>query len=396
LSQAELERGLSQVAKLFERGEVEAAFALATDLVKRFPRSSAAHANLGFFFVRSEELEEARRAYVRALSLDAGNAEAQRGLAVVCARIGIDLPAASALSRVSAASDTAAELLVLVTLGTGNVVIERLFDPKQFAVTKLAVELFEPDAELPPHAAIFNAIGEADSARDALDRAALLLARPHGPLLNDPAVVRETGRAQVAERLAGICDLVVPHVVLLDRGAFATRTLRYPLLLRSPGYHTGEHFVRVERAEELTAALDALPGEELFAIEHVDVRGSDGLYAKYRAMAIGGELFALHAAFSSNWKVHYFSADMEARSDLREREATFLRDMRAAVGEAGYAALLEVVRRLGLDYMGIDFGLDPHGRVVIFEANATMAVRSHTEAAEKIIERLRALIYSSI
>jgi glutathione synthase/RimK-type ligase-like ATP-grasp enzyme len=37
-------------------------------------------------------------------------------------------------------------------------------------------------------------------------------------------------------------------------------------------------------------------------------------------------------------------------------------------------ALREIQRTLGLDYAGIDFGLNEQGDVLLFEANATMAV----------------------
>jgi hypothetical protein len=38
------------------------------------------------------------------------------------------------------------------------------------------------------------------------------------------------------------------------------------------------------------------------------------------------------------------------------------------------AALEEIQATLGLDYGGIDFGLNKDGEVLVFEANATMAV----------------------
>jgi glutathione synthase/RimK-type ligase-like ATP-grasp enzyme len=38
------------------------------------------------------------------------------------------------------------------------------------------------------------------------------------------------------------------------------------------------------------------------------------------------------------------------------------------------AALRRVADALGLDYGGIDFGLDRDGNVLLFEANATMVV----------------------
>jgi D-alanine-D-alanine ligase-like ATP-grasp enzyme len=45
-----------------------------------------------------------------------------------------------------------------------------------------------------------------------------------------------------------------------------------------------------------------------------------------------------------------------------------------ALGAAAVAALHEIGRALGLDYGGVDFGIDAAGNVVVFEANATMAV----------------------
>ncbi len=65
-------------------------------------------------------------------------------------------------------------LLVPVTLGAGNVAVDRLLDDSVFATTKLVVEL-HGDAPLPPHDIVFNAIGDADSAGTALDAAQRLL-----------------------------------------------------------------------------------------------------------------------------------------------------------------------------------------------------------------------------
>jgi len=91
-------------------------------------------------------------------------------------------------------------------------------------------------------------------------------------------------------------------------------------------------------------------------------------------MIVGDALFALHLAISSDWKVHYFSADMAERPEHRTEEAAFLADMRGVLGSRAVAALSAVKDRLGLDYGGIDFALDRAGNVVVFEANATMIV----------------------
>ena len=128
-------------------------------------------------------------------------------------------------------------------------------------------------------------------------------------------------------------------------------------------------YVHAERA----AALEALPGETLLAIEFVDVRDADGAIRKYRMMFVGDALYPMHAAVSREWKVHYFSAEMDDAANRAEDER-FLADPRAVLGADAMAALERVRGALALDYAGIDFSLDRAGRVVAFEANATMIV----------------------
>jgi len=119
-----------------------------------------------------------------------------------------------------------------------------------------------------------------------------------------------------------------------------------------------------------------LPGRELLAIEYLDARGADGDVRKYRVVAVDGKLFPVHLAIAPQWKVHYFSAAMADRPDHRAEEAAFLEDMPAVVGEQGMRALEAICAAMGLDYAGVDFGLarDGTGTILVFEANATMAV----------------------
>ena len=58
---------------------------------------------------------------------------------------------------------------------------------------------------------------------------------------------------------------------------------KFPLLLRSPGHHTGHNFNSFERSEDLAAAADALPGDQLYAIEYIDLHGAKT--AKYASSA---------------------------------------------------------------------------------------------------------------
>lgn len=148
----------------------------------------------------------------------------------------------------------------------------------------------------------------------------------------------------------------------------------FPLLLRAPGFHTGQHFLRVETREDALQATATLPGDELLAIEFLDARGPDGLARKYRVMCIGGALYPLHLAISADWKVHYFSADMLDREAHRAEERLFLEDMPAVLGPRAMAALAHIAETLGLEYAGVDFALDADGALLLFEANATMLI----------------------
>jgi hypothetical protein len=89
---------------------------------------------------------------------------------------------------------------------------------------------------------------------------------------------------------------------------------------------------------------------------------------------IGGSIYPLHLAISRDWKVHYFTSDMADKPDHRLEEAAFLADMPAVIGDKAYHALEGIRDALGLDYAGIDFGLNAEGDLLLFEANATMVI----------------------
>ena len=132
--------------------------------------------------------------------------------------------------------------------------------------------------------------------------------------------------------------------------------------------------MRVERREDLAAAIADLPGEELLAIAPLDARGADGGFRKYRAMLIGGAPYPLHLAISANWKVHYFTADMATDDGHRAEEAAFLADLPGVIGPRAVAALDAIAAELALDYAGVDFAVAPDGRLLLFEANPGMVI----------------------
>jgi len=187
--------------------------------------------------------------------------------------------------------------------------------------------------------------------------------------------VRLTGRIEIAQRLAVIDGVIAPTIYASTPTAvLAAENLHFPLLLRRPGFHNGQHFAYVENHDALAHTMVSLAGDELLVIQYLDGRGADGMARKYRVMFIDGVAYPLHLAISADWKVHYATSSMAHNAAYREEERRFLEDMPAVLGSRAMAALAQVCATLGLEYAGIDFALAPDGSVLLFEANATMIV----------------------
>jgi glutamate/tyrosine decarboxylase-like PLP-dependent enzyme len=274
-------------------------------------------------------------------------------------------------------------VLELVAIGPGNARIKLFLSDRIYKRYLVTTEFFDRSTALPPHQLVINAIGDADSAGAALAGAQALLAHTTAPVINAPAAVLATGRCEIARRLAGLPGVIAAKTVTLSRELLAApdalttlarHDFAFPLLLRTPGFHGGEHFLRVDGPEGFACAVATLPGRELTAIEYLDARGRDGKTRKYRVMTIDGRIFPLHAAISHQWKIHYFSAEMADSPEHRAEDAEFLKNMAGVVGGRAMIALKAIQSALGLDYGGIDFGLNERGEVLLFEANATMVV----------------------
>jgi len=349
------------------------------------PRDPAARISLGNLLYADGELDAARAHYEAALAVQAELAEAHQGLARVLSRLGETDAAAPHWRKGFVGHEVVVQryrgpsppipVLLLVSVEDGNIPTRQILDDRIFAVTALYTEFYDPARPLPPHAFVFNAIGDADLCATALERAEAIVARTVAPVINPPARVLVTGRPANAQRLAKVPGVVTAEIRTMTHAALPNAgDLRFPLLLRAPGFHTGRHFLRVERHEDLAPAIADLPGNELLAIEYLDARGANGMARKYRVMIIDGVLYPLHLAISADWKVHYFTADMAANAAYREEEQRFLEDMPAVLGPRAMTALRGIAEALGLDYAGVDFALSADGSILLFEANATMVI----------------------
>ena len=378
---------------LAEMGAIDAACRVYAEAILHHPQNPIPHVNLANLLLRASKYEEARRHYEAALEIDPDHAPAHQGLGAVLADLGERDAAREhfrkgfrgrAISTLPfRGNGPPLRLLQLVSSGGGNIPTTLFLDDTRFQTTVVVADHLDASEQLPPHQLIFNAIGDADLCEAALLAACRISAAADVPVINDPHAVMKTGRLANAEQLRHVPGVRTARTVLVDRdllagsdgaGQLAERGFGYPLLLRSPGYHTGRYFIRVQQGEELAAAASGLPGQELLAIEYLDARGHDGKARKYRVMLIDGRLYPLHLAISESWKVHYFTSDMADKEHHRREEAQFLNDMPSVLGEKAMRALGGIRDTLDLDYAGVDFGLDSDGNVLLFEANATMVI----------------------
>jgi tetratricopeptide (TPR) repeat protein len=345
----------------------------------------------GYFML--DDHWSAERWYRLALTLDPNLAIAYQNLAAIHAGRGDMAQAracrerAYAIQRVfveSTGTPTRRLLILCAGGGSGNVPFETLLSGGESSRIKYIVDFAseEEDAQLPPFDLVFNAIGEPDVAAPLAGRLERFAARCEKPLLNAPAAVSRTQRQLLPSLLGDLDDVVIAactrHEGLADSSAELADRLRrgamaLPVLVRPAASHGGQGLVRCETREALEDALHGIDGAH-YLTAFRDCRSIDGHYRKYRIVFIDRRPFAYHLAISSHWMVHYFSAEMAEHPWKIEEERRFLEETAAVLGDRARGAIDAIGRRIDLDYAGVDFTLLPDGRVLVFEANATMLV----------------------
>jgi tetratricopeptide (TPR) repeat protein len=355
------------------------------EAIKHHPANPIARVNLANLLRADNDSAAAKLQYEAALAIDAHLHEAHQGMAWVLKDI--DREAAerhlqkgfagrALVTKPYRGAKLGLPILLLVCARGGNIPTDLWINDRRFTIHALYPEFYDPRVALPHHALVVNAIGDADLCAAALSRCREVLAHSRAPVINRPMLVQATGRAEIARRLGAIPGVIAPKIDTLPATAILEADdLQFPLLLRRPGFHTGEHFLYVANRDELPNAIESLSAaEELLLISYLDARGADGMSRKYRVMFIDGVMYPLHLAISPDWKIHYFSSAMAQNPLFREEERRFLEDMPAALGATAMRALRQICTALELEYAGIDFAVAADGSILLFEANATMVV----------------------
>ena len=372
---------------------------LLMELVEERPQDAAIHNRLGKLHYELNELEPALQCFRQAIVLNPRDSDSIYWTGSIRQKMG-DLDAAEAayaqaasinplIRRPAAKYPADFRVLALFAPFAGNLPTDYLFSDAAYDTDTLALlagsqfdaELLKQDVQV-----VVNLISDADQADGLLPLAAEFAGRFGKPVVNDPGKIQRTTRDSVAVLLQGIPGCRVAKVFRQKAGsALAAATLQAELpssstlLVRPAGTHGGDDFEKIEGADALAALLEQGADGDRYFIEYVDYRSADGYFRKYRFIFVDGQILPYHLAIADDWKVHHDSTDMADYAWMQQEEEAFLGDPGSVFNPGHYQMLREIQQRIGLDYFGIDCGLDRSGDLVVFEVNASMLVHGQND-----------------
>jgi hypothetical protein len=160
-------------------------------------------------------------------------------------------------------------------------------------------------------------------------------------------------------------------------------SLRFPVFVRREDEHTGSLSPLLDAPAQVEPVLRSLcrrghRRERLLVVEFCDTSDAEGLYRKYSAFAVGGEILPRHLLFGREWVLR---SPETARPDLAREELDYLE------GNPHAGALRGIFQLAGVDYGRIDYAL-LDGEPQVWEINTNPTVRRLTERLSDAFERI--------
>jgi Flp pilus assembly protein TadD/glutathione synthase/RimK-type ligase-like ATP-grasp enzyme len=369
------------------------------ELLDERPQDPQLHNRLGKLHFEIGELDAALKCFRQAVALDPRDSDSIYWIGGIKQQMG-DIQAAEAayaeaaqlqplIRRPAAVFPAHFRVLALYAPFAGNMPTGYLFKDTVYDTDTLAVlansdydvELLKQGVQV-----VVNLVSDADQAEVLLPLAADLVDRFGKPVVNDPRKIQRTTRDGVTALLEGMAGCRIPKLLRQKAGSdLAISTLQATLpsspavLVRPVGTHGGDDFEKIDGPAALAAALAQPPQTDRYFIEYIDYRSVDGYFRKYRFIFVNDEILPYHLAISDDWKVHHDSTDMADHQSMQEEEEAFLSDPTTVFNADHYRIFRAIRERMGLEYFGIDCGLDRSGNLVLFEANASMLIHEHNE-----------------
>jgi len=286
----------------------------------------------------------------------------------------------------AAAQPTRLRLLALMAPGNlmANVPIECLLENSDIDLTLYYAPEYPQEADIPDHDVLFFAMSESEDNRPLIENWTPWLNRWPRPVVNNPALIARVARDTAARLLQGYPGLAVPPTFRLSRqaledivqGQSGPEGTDFPFILRPVDSHAGNDLYKVDDRAGLADKLALIARDDFFLSPFIDYRSEDGLFRKYRVILVEGRPFACHMGISDHWMIHYLNAGMADSAAKRAEEAAFMADFDQGFARRHEAALAEIHRRIGLDYLGIDCAETRDGELLIFETEHAMVVHA--------------------
>jgi tetratricopeptide (TPR) repeat protein len=372
---------------------------LLAELVDERPQDAELRNQLGKLHFELNELDAALECFRQAVAVNPRDSNSLNWIGGIKQQMG-DIEGAEAAYAEAAridpvirrpANNSPADFRVLALFApfAGNIPTDYLFKDAAYDVDTVALfesGKYDVDVLTQSVQVVINLISDADQAGAVLPLATDLIRGLRRPTINDPRKLQKTTRDALAERLRGIPGCCVPKVVRQRAGSDLTvATLRASLplassiLTRPAGTHGGDDFEKIDDPADLTGLLAQRADSDRYFIEYIDYRSSDGHFRKYRFIFVDDEILPYHLAIADHWKVHHDSTDMVNHQWMQREEQEFLSNPATVFNPGHFQVLRDIRQRIGLDFFGIDCGLNRAGELVVFEVNASMLVHEHNE-----------------
>jgi len=270
----------------------------------------------------------------------------------------------------------------------GNTPVEFLLEGSEIELITLYVVPGTPLPPVPDHDVAMVVVCDSHETRATLAELERLVAQWPRPVINQPRALAELDRDRLYPLIRDVPGLAIPATARLKRvelaalaqGSLALKDVlkdgAYPLVVRPVDSHAGFGLDKVDDHLALIAYLAQRPEENFFLSPFVDYSDADGLFRKYRVVAVDGEAFACHMAIADQWKIWYLNTEMTTNPALRAEEAAFMAKFREDFGRRHGAALKEMFARIGLEYLTVDCAETKDGKLLVFEADSAAIVHN--------------------
>jgi hypothetical protein len=269
-----------------------------------------------------------------------------------------------------------------------NMPLEFMLEGSNVMLDMMYVLPGDPLPETPQHDVALVAVAESDQNQPILSQIAAYAPFWPRPIINAPDRIARLTRAGAWEILKDAPQVIIPMNVRIDRvqlarissGDLSVESILngsgFPIIVRPAHSHAGLGLVKLDNASEIDAYLSQWPETQFYIAPFVDYQSPDGLFRKYRIALIDGIPFACHMAISQNWMIHYLNANMMEDAARRAEEELFMADFDSNFAVRHAVAFKAIADLAELEYLPIDCGETPDGKLLIFEVGTNMIVHS--------------------